>query len=313
MSPSEVEKSSDVSPGNGAVATSAKPQMVDLPHGEALQPQEAARIMGAAPTRVIVFGGPYESGKTTLISSIYERFRKGPFADLCFCGSCTLLGFERISYLGRQASGLARPQMERTTQQMGRQMFHLHLYDSARRVVQDVLLTDLSGEEFENVRNFGGTCRGLDVIARADHFVLLIDGAKLRDVTLRQQARDESCTILRRLQEKGLLGKRSLVDVLFSKWDLVEGDPAGGRARDFAAVVETHLHECFGESVRCLKFERIIARHPDGLAPLATGVEKVLPAWCHEPCMPEPVCRFAVEDWLQRREFDRFLIAGCQG
>jgi len=295
------------SPDAPATPAPPTPSTVDLPRGEALELSEAPIIMGATPTRVVVLGGPHDSGKTTLICSIYERFRREPFAGLVFSGSRTLFGFERASHLGRCASGLPSPETERTSLKMSRRMFHLRLYDGNCSSHHNLLLTDLSGEEFENVRNYTDACRELTIIARADHFVLLVDGKKLQDIALRQQARDETDTILRRLVETGMLGIRSRVDILFSKWDLIEQDPAGSRAKDFAATVETQLRERFAQYFAKMRFAPITARRPDGLAPPASGVEGLLPSWCRESRLVQRVPKFSVEGKSNLREFDRFV------
>ena len=52
---------------------------VALTSGRALRIPEANAFAASEPTTVVLLAGPHESGKTTLLASIFERFRSGPF------------------------------------------------------------------------------------------------------------------------------------------------------------------------------------------------------------------------------------------
>src|SRR4051812_14264762 len=70
----------------------------------ALTVREASRLAAARRPTVVVLAGTVSSGKTTLITSFYERFARGPIGPMKFAGSLTLPGFEA------RARGL-RPQL----------------------------------------------------------------------------------------------------------------------------------------------------------------------------------------------------------
>src|SRR5437763_1629473 len=55
-------------------------EMVDLPDGLDLTTTTASQIARGRLTRVIVITGDQDSGKTTLVSSLFDRFQEGPFA-----------------------------------------------------------------------------------------------------------------------------------------------------------------------------------------------------------------------------------------
>jgi hypothetical protein len=87
---------------------------IDLPLGEELDLNGAAEIMGASLSRVIVVAGDVNSGETTLIAALYDKFNEAPFANYLFAGSKTLVAMERRSHLARLTSGALRPNTERT-------------------------------------------------------------------------------------------------------------------------------------------------------------------------------------------------------
>src|SRR5687767_14635843 len=85
-----------------------------LPDGEALTAQRATAITAAAPTRVVILAGAEDSGKTTLLTSLYEKFLQGRFADHLFAGSATLPAYEQRCHRARIQSGAVDPDTERT-------------------------------------------------------------------------------------------------------------------------------------------------------------------------------------------------------
>ncbi|KKN14733.1 hypothetical protein LCGC14_0993150 [marine sediment metagenome] len=279
---------------------------VPLPVGEALRPSEATRITCSVPTNVIVLGGAEKGGKTTLISSLYERFVLGPFSEYSFAGSATLMGFEKISHLGRTLSGRTEPDTDRTPLASSRLMYHLRLRCQRESRHQDLLFVDLSGEEFDDICNSSDACHDLHVIRRADYFILLIDGRKLVDCALRHSVRDEAFIFLRRLIETDVLSDRSRVDVVFSKWDLVESSPGKDEAEQFREGIESEVRERFGISFAGLRFETIKARQPDGGCLPATGVESLLPAWFSNSRPMNTSEHVAKPSMMPGREIDRF-------
>src|SRR6266478_9212034 len=75
--------------------------LINLPTGKELDNLEAANLQVARPVRLVVVAGPIESGKTTLIASLYELFQWSRVSDYLFAGSNTLAGFEQKCYLSR--------------------------------------------------------------------------------------------------------------------------------------------------------------------------------------------------------------------
>ena len=276
---------------------------LDLPPGEPLGIGSLGEVLRRVPARVIVIGGTLQSGKTTLIASIYERFRLGPFAGMNFAGSRTLMGFEIICHLGRLQSGRETPETDRTSRASGWQVFHLSVADLHHR--RDLLLADMSGEAYESVRDFGEASSEMGLVQRADHLVLLLDGAKLSDVRERQSVYDDSHTILKRLVESRQLLPGTLVTVAFSKWDVVELQENQANAIPFCKHVETRMRDSFQETLKDLHFARVIARDQRaGGKPATKGVDDLFRGWC----VKERViaARGADDTLLCRRWIDKY-------
>src|SRR5258708_2931827 len=78
------------------------PTVITYPEGDKLDGTDALAITWARPTRVVLVAGPANSGKTTLLSCLYERFHFGMFAGFRFAGSKTLVGFEKRCFHARR-------------------------------------------------------------------------------------------------------------------------------------------------------------------------------------------------------------------
>ena len=61
-----------------------KSDLINLNLGEDISMAECKHITRSNMTRVIVIAGEVESGKTTLLASIYSQFLKGPYSDYIF-------------------------------------------------------------------------------------------------------------------------------------------------------------------------------------------------------------------------------------
>jgi len=219
-SPLSVEAGEESLPST--ISDTEADEFVKLPEGGAFDLLSASVVTCANSTQVIVLAGGIGSGKTTLLASIYEKFQKSPFAGYIFAGSLTLPAFERRCHLARIASERSQPDTERT-KGMEDTLLHLRVRkQDLSYPSQDLLFTDLGGERFRLARDSTEECRRLEILLRADHFVLLMDGEKLAQVEDRLQARASSRSLLRSCLDAQMLGAHSYVDVLFTKWDLVK-------------------------------------------------------------------------------------------
>ena len=194
-----------------------EPLMEFLPKGESLVGSSLVNVTHRAPCPLVVIAGPVGSGKTTLLVGLYEAFQRGPFADFNFAGSQTLRAFEERCHLSRIASGRAEADTARTPRAQSLPFLHLALRKDATR--RDLLLSDLSGEAFDDVVNSLDSARGLTELERADHLLLMLDGARLTDPAQRQAHLRNMGSALRSLIQVGALRPPTVVHLVVSKWD----------------------------------------------------------------------------------------------
>jgi hypothetical protein len=216
------EGDEEIAPGEVKVEPLApEPQSVEyLPSGDYLSGQPLATIMQRAPCTVVVIAGEVACGKTTLLVGLYEAFQQGRVADFEFAGSETLVAFEKRSHLSRIESGLAKADTERTRREQVLPFLHLALERNGLR--QHLLLSDLSGEVFSDIADSQVAATRLTELRRADHFLIILDGERLTDLTERQRHVVETATAIRSLVQANMLRANTSVHLVVSKWDLIE-------------------------------------------------------------------------------------------
>ena len=164
-------------------------EIFNLPLGEALSIEDTYLITSRDKTKLIVLAGPSECGKTTLITSIYQLFHKGPIDQFYFAGSQTIKGFEIRAYHTRTNSGGDKPNTLRTSLGSSDSFLHLKLWDSNNNSRHTLLLADFSGEDFRNARADVETMReDFSVIKQSDYLVLIIDGGSITQKDKRHSA-----------------------------------------------------------------------------------------------------------------------------
>jgi hypothetical protein len=282
---------------------------IDLPDGADLDSRGAERIARAAISRVILVAGPADSGKTTLLAAVYEAFQRGPFARCLFAGSETLLGFERRCHLARIESGRAVADTARTLNTGGLRWLHLRVRPAdAEEAPRDLLVSEIPGDVFRLAKDSTDECRRLTTGRRADHFAILVDGAKLVQRQHRLTATNDAALFLRSCLDAEMLGPASFVDILVTKWDLAARAPEASEIdHSVSAFVERTRQHCEGRLGR-LRFLRVAARPlPRSELSFAHGLTDVVASWVTEsprfrvaPPMPVPVPEGA-------SEFDRYL------
>ncbi|WP_434301398.1 TRAFAC clade GTPase domain-containing protein [Corallococcus exiguus] len=256
------------------------PAFVDLYAGTELGAADAEAVTLRSPAHLVVLAGAAESGKTTVLGSIYERLNQGPFAGFQFAGSRSLLGFEQICHLNRLASGGTRPDTPRTVPSDEAVYYHLALRGTepgARR--RHLLLSAISGELFRLAKNSREDCERLTFLHRANTIVVLVDGARLAVPAQRTNAQSEASSILDSFLDAKMVGSQCRVEFVVSKLDLVVD--AGQPAVDFLNRAEEKFEARFRGRVGNLGFRRIAAR-PEvapGYGTLADGLADAFVSW----------------------------------
>lgn len=119
-----------------------------------------------------IAAGP-ETGKTTMIATIYELLHRGRLDGYRFAGSETLRGYEERCHLARIASNGETPDTPRTP--TAAQLSFTHLRIATRFGTKDLIFSDRSGEHFDNVVDQPVRMNEFVELARADVILLLVD------------------------------------------------------------------------------------------------------------------------------------------
>jgi hypothetical protein len=271
--------------GDEAVATET-PAFVDLPSGEALSEAQASEVTRQGVTRVVVLAGPSSSGKTTILTSLFEAFLEAPFGNLLFAGSRTLLGFERRCHDARVVSGRLEPHTVHTAVD-ALDFLHLRLASPSAGLLgpQNLLLSDISGERFRSLRDSSDAVKAMPMLRRADHLSIVIDGEKLTNVGERHGARNDARTLLRSIIESGMLRSDCRIEFVFSKWDHVISNTEQEFVATFIGETKKALEEAaktFGDP----QFFEVAARPRSSRVPFAFGLPTLLRYWVQEPSIP---------------------------
>jgi hypothetical protein len=281
-------------------------KLIELPPGTDLTPEFGAAVTAASLTRLVLIAGEAESGKTTLLSTIYEKFNEAPFANLLFAGSSTLVGWEQRCHLSRVASGAEKAETERT-QGLNQRLLHLRVREqNLKEPVQDILFTDLSGEVFKLIRDSTSECQRLGMLKRADHIVLMLDGKKIANSATRHEALNNGMALLRSCVDARMIGPQSFVDVVFSKYDLVKAGADGTMA--FLQFAKERITSRFEGGLGRLRFHNVAAR-PESASGIdfGFGIADLLSAWVQDS--PYFVSRLVCEAELPptSTEFDNYF------
>jgi hypothetical protein len=285
--------------------------LVDLPSGEALTELQASEVVREDSSKVVIIAGPYDSGKTTILTSLYEAFQEAPFSNFQFRGSRTLIGFERRCHLGRSESGADEANTTHTSLREGLVFLHLALAKIEREELQhsNLLLSDISGELFRRMRDSTKVAGEFLVLKRTDHLCIVIDGRKICLPEERHVARNDSRSILRSMMESGNLQPGCVIDVIFSKWDVVVDALSGSDSANIQEFLESTRAALASMAAGFdIRFHEVAARPSKGAkVPFAHGLPTLLRSWMARPRMQEAREVSYVASGL--REFSRFTSA----
>jgi hypothetical protein len=186
--------------------------------------------------RTVALVGEEKVGKTTLLCSIYAMFCKGPFADLTFAGSETLLGFAKLQAFAMLNSGRSSPTVPRTSRRDPLAFFHLALARSRRDIV-DLVIADRSGETYADARTSTDLIGTLDEFRLADRVCFLLDGGRLASKDDRTAYTRNFRQMINALHDNGALARTKEVEILSTKLDITRRSEAEdiGYLNDFQA------------------------------------------------------------------------------
>lgn len=261
-------------------SASDKAAFIGLNSGEALSELEATLVARSEPSRVVVLAGPPGSGKTTILTSLFEEFLTAPFANYLFAGSRTLIGLERRCHDSRVNSGRPTAHTAHTPVRDVVEFLHLRVANARGQsnVPWNLLLSDVSGERFRHLRDSTTAVAQMGALRRADRLVLVIDGAKLVRPELRHSARTDARVLLRALMEANALSSSCRVDCVISKWDVVVSAEDQSLVMAFVEETKAALLSAVGSALTMAFFE-VAARPESDQLPFAHGLPTLFRAW----------------------------------
>jgi len=255
----------EVQKGSELDSRSSVPQYEVLHSGKKLNVAEATVILQSRPAQVVVLGGMVESGKTTLLARVFEMFQNNCVAMHRFAGSRTLADFEKLGWHATMESGAVLPTTVRTDRSENNTFLHMRLRENnGLRTTTDVLISDIPGEIFPEAVADESVCLGIHALRRADHLVLFLDGAVLRDTHDRHDPCGKVIDFVLRALQTGQIGLHTALHLVISKCDMLPKEADNGIVL-FVKTTEKSFRDQFSERFGSLHIWRIAARpvHPE--------------------------------------------------
>lgn len=256
----------------------AGPKMVSLPHADRLAPGEARDLLPEARARVIAIVGPHDSGKTSLIASLYDQLQEGPIVPFAFRGSQTLHAFEQACHDARAASQRGTPHSERTRRGEVR-FFHLGLLHQESGEALNLLLGDRAGEEYREAGDDTTLAAEFIEVERADVLTLLVDGKRLAQDGHRHNVREELLLIVQALKDAEIVPNGARLAIVLTKFDAVIASPNAKRVEADLATAVSRLNAHFADCFAKIEVFRVAASPTEHGVTRGTGVAELLNFW----------------------------------
>jgi hypothetical protein len=250
----------------------SSPEEQTAERSTALDTAQANQLAARRRPTVLVLAGRVGCGKTSVYAAIYERLGRGPFGGWMFAGSQTIPGFEQRCHWWRTTSGGTELYMEHTRAD-DLPWLHLRLRDAEqRRAPRDLLFGDFDGELFDQLADGRVKASQLPFLRRADHVGLVIDGARIADVTSRRAECQSIEYLLNSLLNPGGLGPETL-SLIVTKTDCLEQSEDLAQAEEALVELNRHADTQAGKRVPLL---RLAVHAADPKFPLGHGLETLL-------------------------------------
>lgn len=262
--------------------------VIDLPGAGILTVQETAHLLRAGPARVIGVIGPFKSGKTSLITSLYELFQEGPVAGIEFARSRSFHAFEEAVHDIRAASRRDAPEQERTKRgEVG--FYHIDVGGCVAGDILSLLLADRSGEDYSDATDDASIAASFPEVIRADSLALVVDGARLLDAGARHNLLDQLKMILQALIDGGAIKSGQRLAVVLTKIDLIQVSPDKERAeKDFKRLI-VDIKRLFVDVFSTIKSFEVAASPSTELLERGTGVADLFAFWVEQTATPSKI------------------------
>lgn len=281
---------------------SPEPERVAIASSESLEYEDVARFLASTEAIVVTLIGDRDSGKSTLICSIYDRFLHGPFAGLKSSGVLTITGLEKRAHLERVESGRITPDTQHTSHGEGLRYFHFGTSsedDAEKRSA--LLVSDRAGESYKNARGNPTLLSALKELPLADYLVVMVDGGRVADLTTRAGSFFAVRQTLQMLADHQPKDANYQIQVVVTKTDLIEATEDAAELRTSVNDFKARLKDSFADRFSSLAFFEIAARATMGEYPAAYGVDRLLQSWLAGPKLRRGV---TASETLVETEFD---------
>lgn len=274
---SEMERDPVVPAASGAVRAARD---VDSGGAGSLSQVKCDAFLRSAGGLVVgIVAGP-ETGKTTLIATIYELLHRARMTHYAFAGSETLRGYEERCHLARIASSQSKPDTPRTQRPAGLMFTHLRVQGSSG--VQNILFSDRSGEDFDEALNKPESFGDFMELRRADCILLLVDLNNLLNAM--HVTKSYARRIFLAMNQTGLLAGKRLW-LVGTKADLL----TIGKARQAEAALDEIAQEFTNRGRGDFSIGTFVtaSRAKAGSAEYGKGLEAIVDAVLQVPSLPE--------------------------
>jgi len=260
---------------------------VGLPGADAMTLSEASGVLRQGPARVVAVIGPTDSGKTSLIASVYDLFQEGAVAGVEFARSQTLHAFEHTCHDARVMSRRGVPHMNRTP--LGAVSFyHLEISGGAAGEGLSLLLGDRAGEEYRAAADDVAVVADFLEVARADTLTMLVDGERLLSGA-RHNLRSDTMMMLQGFRDGGRLRDGSRLALVLTKLDAVKSSEHSDRAlRDFDTLV-SDLRRLFEGVLAEIEPFQVAASPKSNALSRGSGVSELLAFWLGAAAPPDTI------------------------
>lgn len=257
----------------------ALPDTYQINSGEALSRDKFYTIAAKESTKMLLLLGPVASGKTTIETSLYQLFQEKPVENYYFAGSRSLQGFEQRAYYTRIKSKGSLPDTPRTKVDEEPTFLHLRLWNRDNDATTNLIFWDISGEAFsENIGKVDSVKKEFSFAERADFVIGIIDGEKLCNKKTKNSVVSEIIQLLRTFLDSGVLGEGCVLQIVFSKYDLLI------KEENYAEIIERAKKQINGylEELSANIEYYCVAAMPSSAKDIQVGygLSELLQRWC---------------------------------
>lgn len=242
-----------------------KEEGIYLPSGQALEENELYEITSKENIDLIFMVGPVGCGKTTIEVMLYQMFLENTFDDLYFSGSKTLLGFEERAKSIRISSGNSEPQVERTRINDEKKYLHLKLLNKKNSKTHNVILTDVSGEDFNECKNNVDLMKEKFANIRSSKVVcIVLDGAVIVDKIKRNSILSEGMQLLQTMKDANLISRDIVICIVLSKNDVIQNKiKEDVNIKEFIDFIEERIKSKFIDLKEKIYLQKVTALPDD--------------------------------------------------